>query len=303
MNVSKQIYFAASAVTLTAFCLAGAVILVKRSNRAVEAPSLSVNTSSREVAFAQSETGPALIRSEKEQTTASEPDYETRVVVTLQEVIAAVCEDANIPFRSVARRRIVPNRPWQTKSRPEEVITEIAQAASLPVISDGAYVTLSGGQSVVLSDVAVYVGSDDSVVDLLEDMGNKDPDIRSEAVETLGDYRKPSFEPVFAHVLTKDPADEARISASVSLENAKKEESVDALIEALETESIEVRENVLVTLETISRPDLRDKLMRARDRISDPQVIEAVEQILEDVFDEPLFLDIDEPVRGGKRDS
>lgn len=207
-------------------------------------------------------------------------------------ILTEACDKAGISFRSLARNEYDVDLSVGRDTPLKEVLTQAASKAGLPFIEDDPNGLKTGTcKTVVLTDVAVYAGDDEKMVELLNDMGNDDPEVRSESTESLGDYEKESFEPVLAFMLRNDQIPEVRASAAIALEQAKQAESINLLIDSLYDSDEAVREHSRATLGVIGGEYVRERLYETRAVTNDTEVREIIEQILEEVFNVPLFID------------
>jgi hypothetical protein len=220
------------------------------------------------------------------------PDSEIKPTsLALSEVLARTCRKAGIAFYSTARKRFPIDVISDSSNNLKQSLTKAAKAAGIVFIEDDPNGIDSGTcTKIVLTDVAIYAGEDAGVVKLLTDMGDEEPEVRGEAIEGLSNYENPGFEPVFASILSNDPVPDVRVSAAIALEQAKLPSSIDLLIESLNDSDQNVREHARATLGVIGGKEVFNKLYEAWAVTNNLQEREIIEQILENVYDEPLFV-------------
>ncbi len=84
-------------------------------------------------------------------------------------------------------------------------------------------------------------------------VSDMDPDVRKEAVETLGDFEEKSILGVLTYVLMNDPDEKVRKAAADELGDIHHPYSLDALAKALKDESAIVRKEAIEGLKKIKK--------------------------------------------------
>lgn len=151
------------------------------------------------------------------------------------------------------------------------------------------------GENIHVTPEAVYAGDNQQVIDLLNKLADEEAEARAEAVGELAEYlEEEKLEPVIVRIMEQDKSEEVRSAAAAALEDAKMSETIDALIMALYDPAEEVREHARTSLGLIGTEEVRQKLKAERERTNNPEVREIIDQILEQVLDEPLRIEGEE---------
>ncbi len=141
----------------------------------------------------------------------------------------------------------------------------------------------------------IYAGSDTKVLGMLEGLAAPSPEERANIIDEISDYgllnESAGLEPVVTRALIYDINEEVRVAAARGLEEAVEPKSIDALISALSDRSEEVREHARTTLGLIGGDDVLEKLREERNQVTDLDARDIIDQILEQVFNEPLNID------------
>lgn len=180
----------------------------------------------------------------------------------------------------------VPDRPV--------TLREYAESRGLILIGKNQEEETNGLGRFHETDLAIYAGTNDLVIQLIDSLNDSDSEKRGDTLDTLlsediviGE----KLEPLLVHYLRNDPAASVRAAAARALEDGETPSSIAALIDSLEDEDISVRENARGTLGMIRGPVVRFKLKERLSEKDSPESREIIVEILEDVFDEPLWID------------
>ncbi|MCX7765934.1 MAG: HEAT repeat domain-containing protein [Candidatus Sumerlaeia bacterium] len=181
----------------------------------------------------------------------------------------------------------------RVKSTPEA--QQLADRLKLPLVGKLKDAEDISGENIHVTPEAVYAGTNQEVIDLLNKLADEEAEARAEAVSELAEYvEEENLEPVIVRIMEIDKDGEVRSAAAAALEDAKLPETIDALIMALYDPAEEVREHARTTLGLIGSEEVRQKLKSERERTNNPEVREIIDQILEQVLDEPLRIEGEE---------
>ncbi len=169
-----------------------------------------------------------------------------------------------------------------------EVMEETARELGVPLVGDMEAVSNGFCRNFHITPVAVYAGTDEDVISLLDDLGDASEEVREDAVDELADFEGEDMEPVVVHVLRADSSATVRAAAAAGFESTESPDTIDVLIEAFADPSDEVREHSRATLSLIGSDVVRRKLKEASRRATDPDIKELIDQILEQSLGESL---------------
>lgn len=199
---------------------------------------------------------------------------------------------ASQDVKSAGTPSVAPPASQRVKS-----ITEAQQLAArlkIPLVGKLKDEDVSG-ENIHVTPEAVYAGDNQQVIDLLNKLADEEAEARAEAVGELAEYlEEEKLEPVIVRIMEQDKSEEVRSAAAAALEDAKMSETIDALIMALYDPAEEVREHARTSLGLIGTEEVRQKLKAERERTNNPEVREIIDQILEQVLDEPLRIEGEE---------
>jgi HEAT repeat protein len=207
--------------------------------------------------------------------------------ISLDDIIAQIndMEDFTIHNRANFNIKVQINPEKHTIT---ENLLLIAKKLDKPLIGDIDSIEKGSCLNAHITLSAVYAGNNEKILDLLDLAGASSPETRLEAIEELAEIEEENIEPLFIHFLEKDENEEVRASAAASLEDMTSGESVDALIRALSDPSDEVREHARTTLCVIGEDSAAEKLKIERERNTNQELREIIDQILEQSFNMPL---------------
>jgi hypothetical protein len=183
---------------------------------------------------------------------------------------------------------------WKSEGTLSEDLKNLANTLGVALIFNPADAKDKIGRDLFLTKDALYLGTDKQVLEMLDRLGDDSAEIRAEAVRDIGIYNLQTsnfqLEPVIARTLARDLNPEVRQAAAAGLEEAKAPGTVDILIAALSDSDDLVREHARTSLGQIYDKQVYAKLKEAHEMTSDNDTREIIEQIMEEVYGEPLHV-------------